>query len=229
MQPRGLWNTDAFFSGDVFTQVEKSLRNDGKHNVADRVYIQMQERLKKKMWADREIVPWFLSAVNGRLTKYGTSALRPFLCILAIMVFNILLLSTSQNVVASTDYLAAISGHEARASARLTLLDQGDKDIPIIVDWSPDDLGHNWSAGDVIAITTRFSGPLITLAMSDRWEPARRAALVPCFSRFDVAASLGRCSLPVRVATITRVLGYLSWIFWPLFIIRVSGVIKRRG
>lgn len=38
-----LEKTDDFFSGDVYTQVEASLRNDGHDDLADKVYILMRK------------------------------------------------------------------------------------------------------------------------------------------------------------------------------------------
>lgn len=41
-------------------------------------------------------------------------------------------------------------------------------------------------------------------------------------------APVGCSALPVRVATLNRLLGSFGWIFWLLFVIRLSGFIDRR-
>lgn len=105
----------------------------------------------------------------------------------------------------------------------------GGADQPVVVDLSPAALGYDWTFGDVTGITTRFSVPLIALAINDRWDPARWHAIVPCPAALVGNKTEGHCTIPVKVVTVARVLGYLSWIFWPLFILRVSSVIRRRG
>jgi hypothetical protein len=225
-----LESTRAFFSGDVYSQVEKSLRNEGKDALADDVHIQMRKELEARMWIDRERARWLLSRMHRFLTNYGTSALMPFLWIAAIMAVNVMLFSTPDNVVASTNFVGAMAEKDrdtARIDARRVLVSLGEKNLPIVVDLTPRDLRYDWSLGDALAMTARFSVPLVTVAVSDAWEPAGRSAVIPCLSTLASAAQ-SRCAIPVRVTTLTRWLGYLSWIFWPLFIIRVSAFINRR-
>lgn len=220
-----LRNTDDFFSGDVYTQVEQSLRNDGKHDLADEVYIQMRKRLEKKMLNPPSLAAaghtnhkpkgeygrWLLSRMHRLLTNYGTSAARPLACIVAIVALNALLFSEPRNVAASPAYFGTTP---AQTESR---------------ERNPGELEYTWGFGDVVAMTTRFSVPLITLAMSEPWEPSSKPAIVPCTAGLSQPSESGTCSVPLRVATLARLLGYLSWIFWPLFIIRVSRVLNPRG
>jgi len=225
-----LRSTDRYFSGDVYTQMQNSLHNDGKNKLADRVQRLMRKRLEKEMRKNMEFVRLVLSCIHRILTRYGTSALLPLGYILVIVMLNALLLASPHNIVASTAYLETIPEddiHKAVAR-RKAETERQQANWPVVADLSPMSLGHDWSVGDVMAITARFSVPLITLAMSDRWEPARHDAVVPCPTWARHRSGDEYCSLPARVATITRLLGYLSWIFWPLFILRVSSVIGRR-
>lgn len=225
-----LSSTREFFSGDVYSQVEKSLRNEGKDALADDVHIQMRRELEARMWIERMRARWLLSRTHRFLTNYGTSALMPFLWIVAIVAVNATLFSIPDNVVASTGYVGVMAEKDrdsARAAARRVLESRGERKLPVVVDLTPGDLGYDWSFGDVLSMTARFSVPLITVAVSEAWDPAGRSAVVPCIPR-PASAAESPCTIPIRVVTITRWLGYLSWVFWPLFIIRVSGFINRR-
>src|SRR5690606_26581592 len=171
-------------SGDVYTQVEESLRNDGRNNLADEVYVLMRKRLEKKMREKGERIRLLLSYMHFGLTKYGTSTLLPFLWILLITSINLLFLHDPRNIAASTAYMEAMSETElavAKLNAASAVRETyGATAWPVVTDIPPEALGHDWTLGDMLGITVRFSVPLIALAMNDRWDPARWHAVVPC-------------------------------------------------
>jgi hypothetical protein len=190
----------------------------------------MRRELEGRMWSERKHARWLLSRTHRFLTNYGTSAMMPFLWIVAIVAANATLFSSQDNIAASMSYVGVMAEADrdaTRAAARHLIGSRGEKVLPVFVDLTPRDLGYDWSSGDVLAMTARFSVPLINVAVSEAWDPAYRSAVVPCILR-PASVEDSRCTIPVRVATVTRWLGYLSWIFWPLFIIRVSGFINRR-
>ncbi len=226
------------FSGGVYTQVETSLRDEGNDTIADAVYVDMRRRLRRDKGWYRNLSSWLLLDIT---TRYGTSPTRPFISILVIALLNWVLLSNPSNIVASTAYLETFSGTqlaEARLNAQSRLTAAETSTAPAVLDVSPNDIRASWGRGDAAAITIRFTVPLIGLAMTDRWEPARSDAVVPCWltggasGEARVAASTvdgaHRCAIGMKAVTLVRMLGYLSWIVWPMFIYGVSNLFKRR-
>jgi hypothetical protein len=216
-----------FFSGDVYAQVEKSLRSEGKDALANSVHIQMRKELEARMWAEKKFLRAMASTTHRALTNYGTSAWTPFVCILAIMVVNTALFLESNNVVASVGYVRTMAEADRQmayksAGTRLHLPDNDPR-----LDITPTDRGRLWGVEDALTMALRFSVPLVNVAVNDTWEPADRRPAVPCPASL-LSGVKPQCELLLRVSTITRLLGYFSWIFWPLFIFRVSAFINRR-
>lgn len=203
----------------VWLAVEEQLRNEGRDDDANEVYVALRRRLRTEKPRRKRAWDWFFWG----LFRYGTKPTRPLWWIVAPLFVVMSIVLAQPYAVAPSTSLVGVQGDPSAGEEPITceaLFAEGRDRVPRAQERrlaaedvpcdriTPEVLGYDWTWADGLFLAVRQSVPVIDLLTYQDWEPARRPVVgsVP-WLRADILATL------VRV---------LSWIFIPISLVAVS-------
>lgn len=234
---RAILHNTAEFSRQAYLAIERHLRNQGHEREAARVFRDMRQRAMMENWRHGRWGRGLANLFVGLTTGHWTQSWRPLLLVLLTFPTTFWVFSNPANVVAATGVLEVQSALLPASGDKPQLwqqLEQG----------PASGLQARWSMQDALGMSLRYVVPIVELFPQERWMPAHsdvrllRVWEPGCrpgwrhtdASRAEAGSKVGNCefaSLPVTPETFAFGMAALHWIVWPLFLISVSGLVRR--
>ena len=185
---------------NTYIELERTLRNQGYDEMAERVYKEMWKNIKEqkvngesRSWRYKkfcEFRSWF---------GYGRYLARIFFLIFIIFILSsILIFSNPKNIIPSAITLAG------------THVDF--KQIPPGI--SPDK--NDWGLGNGLWFTLRYNVPIIPFNAKAQWRP-----------NINKIYFLGFESKQISAQDYAEFIEFSHWIIWSIFLIYLSGILRR--
>ena len=220
---RILEKTTPFYRG-TYLDVEKALKSKGYESQAAKIYRTMRLKAENDLSGWR----WLGSWLAGRFTGYWTQSWRLVPIFLASFVLTFSVFDNQANVVAVTGVL------EVQGS------DRGPKTLGEKLAQKPIDLDRDilWTWQDAAGLTVRYTIPVVSLFPAERWIPGRELLKVtlPTCKLYDSLGHKNQASLCadwwwesswITPEFFAMFVSAIMWLAWPVFLVGISGVIRR--
>jgi hypothetical protein len=186
------------FKRSTYIEIEKTLKNQGYENQAERVYklmwnkIKNKERLNKRRFKSTNFFHWFRSWF-GYGIKQAKWCFRIFLLFLIMSFF---IFHNPNNVISSALTLAANQTEETPP---------GD---------SPNE--EEWGVGGTIWFTLRYNIPIVPFDAHKQFRP-----------NIHELHFLGWKTTKISAQDYAEFIEFTHWIIWSVFLLYLSGIIRR--
>ena len=188
------------FQKSTYVFFEQWLRSRGNRRKANQVYRDMRYKDRREgLGIGSRLGDCFLSVTIG----YGTRSYPLLIFFLLTMALSVSLFSSPRSV----ERVVVMTAQETMYPS---------------VETRPSVFPQNWCLTDAFWVAVRVNLPMLSFATDSRWEPSGEPILLPSFEINDY-----QVQFVSTYRTYALIVSMLSWIIVPLFLIGISGVVKR--